>query len=379
MLPILLAAPVLAQAAAHVPFGVGCTERATATFAAFWPDAASAAADLEGQSLRLLPVDAGYRIEWGGATYRVPSSAAIVLPPSDDGQVAIVPSRPLPTPIGAWSTLWVHSNGFVARGPANDGGAWNQPANDYWPSAAFHRAPEPTFWAWHDWNPAEPGGGRIVREEVLLGGEPTLCVTWRDVENFPVGVTNPGTFQFQFGLVTGRVAYVWQHVDTATSSPFGTGHLIGWSPGPSLSRAFVDLPGGLPLVTAPDRHALALSAAPPPRSTAIDGTEVVFTTVHVPPLAVGSTLRLGFTALSSAAVAGVDLAAFGGPGCHAYVGDLGVQLPWSSHGGTATTTFALPPGLPDGLVFCAQSLALVVDDGLAVRTSNAIRSHVAPQ
>lgn len=380
LLPLL--GGVLAAQAEHAPLGAGCLLEARDSFAAWFPDAAAAAAALDGQSLRLLPAAAGYHAVWGGATYRPPSPTAVALPPSDDGQVALVPSLPLPTPSGPLATLHVHSNGFVAATADNDGGAWNVPANDYWPSAAYRNAPASAFWAWHDWNPAEPGSGRIVHEEVWLGGERTLCITWRDVENFPVGVPNRGTFQFQFGLSTGRVAYVWQHVDALTSSPFGTAHLVGWSPGgPSLDPGFVALPAGLPRTTAPDRWPLGLAAAPAPRSTASSGTTVTYTTTAVPPLQDDDDLRLGLVALSLQATGGVDLALFGWPGCRAYVRDLAVQLPWSGSGPIQSATLVLPAGLPDGLVFYAQSLALVDGGGgggHVVRTSNAVGSRVAP-
>ncbi|MBL9079906.1 MAG: hypothetical protein JNL08_20600 [Planctomycetes bacterium] len=379
---LLTVVPVAAQAE-HVAFGAGCVESARESFAAWFPDAAAAAAKLQGQSLCLVPVPDGYAVAWGGASYRAPGTTAAALPPSDDGQVALAPSVPLPTPFGAAATLWVHSNGFVATGPDNDGGAWNETPNDYLPSPAYRNAPAAAFWAWHDWNPAEPGSGRIVHEEVQLGGEPTLCVTWRDVENFPVGVPNRGTFQFQFGLATGRVAYVWPHVDATTVSPFGSAHLVGWSPaGASLDPGFVVLPDALPLTTRPDQHPLALAASPLPRSDSLAGTALTYTTTHVPPLVAGATLRLGFTALSLHTEDGADLAAFGWPGCSAYVGDLDLQLPWLGFASTTVTMFALPAGLPDGLVFAAQSVALVdggASGGFAVRTSNGLRSRVGPQ
>ncbi len=362
MLACLAVGRLLAQQAEHTPFGAGCHDIARESFAAWFADGATAAAGLTGQSLRLEPLADGYRASWGGATFRLPSAAAV------------------PTPQGSLATLWVHSNGFVAASPANDGGAWNAPANDYWPSPQYRHAPATTFWAWHDWNPAEPGSGRIVCEEVWLGGERTLCVTWLDVENFPVGVVNRGTFQFQFGLASGRVAYVWVQVDDDSSSVFGSAHLVGYSPGgPSLDPGFLVLPADLPLVTGPDRHALALRATPLPVSTPTAGTTIVYTTDHVPPWSSATPAGLGLTALSLAELPGVDLGCLGAPGCRAYLASLDVQLPW--HGDTlAVAAFDLPPGLPDGLLVFAQSLALVagIQPGeLRLQTSNGLRSLVA--
>ncbi|MBX3461531.1 MAG: hypothetical protein KF830_00025 [Planctomycetes bacterium] len=380
---VVLAPALAAQQAIHATFGSGCHERARASFAAWFPDAAAAAAVLNGQSLRLLPHANGYQVLWGGATYRVPGAQAVALPPSDDGQVAVVPTQPLPTPFGPWTTLWVHSNGFVAQGPENDGGAFNVPPNDYLPSAHYRQAPAAAFWAWHDWNPAEPGSGRILREEVWLGGERTLCLTWRDVENFPVGVENRGTFQFQFGLQTGRVAYVWVHVDADVSSSFGSAHLVGFSPaGPSLDPGFTTLPAGLPLGTAPDAEPLGLSASPAPVSTATAGTTVVYRTTAAPPAVAGSDLRLGVTALSLLPAPGLDLGFAGLPGCRAYVGALDVQLVWTASTPEADAAFLLPPGVPAGLRVFAQSLALAEPrqaGEAGLRTSNGLDSIVAPQ
>jgi hypothetical protein len=330
----------------------------------------------------LLPQGAGYRIAWNGATYRAPSAAASIVPPSDDGQVALTPSLPLPTPFGALPMLYVHSNGFVAAGPENDGGAWNVPATDYLPTAHYRNAPATAFWAWHDWNPAEPGSGRIVHEEVLLGGERTLCVTWNDVENFPTGLSNRGTFQFQFGLATGRVAYVWVHVDAATSSAFGTAHLVGFSPGGvSLDTGLHSLPQDLPLVTAPDQFALALRAAPPPVSTPTAGTIVTYTTDNVPPTSADSDLRLGVAMLSMGDAPGLDLGPFGMPGCRAYVRSIDLQLPWNGTAAIVAASVLFPPGLPAGVSVFAQSLALVeaVQAGaLGIWTSNGVQSRIAP-
>lgn len=376
-----LAGPAPAQQAEHVAYGSGCRDVARESFAAWFADGAAAAAALNGHSLVLQPLGDGYRATWGGAVYRVPSTAAVALPPSDDGQTAITPSQPLPTPQGPLATLYVHSNGFVSAAASNDGGAWNVPANDYLPSPHYRNAPATAFWAWHDWNPAEPGSGAIVREEVLLAGERTLCITWRDVENFPTGVPNRGTFQFQFGLASGRVAYVWVHVDADTSSVFGSAHLIGYSPGgPSLDRGLSRLPDDLPLATAPDQQALSLTASPPPVSTTAGGTTVAYTIDHVPPAITGHSVRLGLTALSLTSVPGVDLAMFGAAGCRAYIGSLDMQFLWTSTTATATACVDFPPGLPDGLQVFVQSLALVdaaVPGQAGMVTSNGLLSHVA--
>lgn len=378
----LLATVAAQDVAFHRSHGAGCHERASESFYVWFADAQAGQA-LVCTSLTLVPTGSGYSATWGGVTYRAPGSSAVSLPPSDDGQVAIVLSSPLPLPGGTTTTLWVHSNGIVACGPGIDGGLWNTPPNDFTPSPGFCNAPDAAFFAWHDWNPAEPGSGRIRSEEVLVAGERVHCITWHDVENFPAGLTNRGTFQFQFGLQTGRVAYVWVAVDAATTSPFGSAHLVGWSPGgPSLDPGPVT--PGTPVLTGPDSLPVVMAAAPAPISTPAAGTVVSFAIHAAPELVAGSPVRLGFVCLGAGFPAGVDLAGIGVPGCRAYLASIDVS--WLV-GGTSpdlVLDVPFPPGLPEGLDLYTQALLLVDPDvlgspagSLGLVTSNGLQSHVA--
>ena len=378
------AAPAQAppQAAFHAPYGTGCHEAARESYYAFCSDAAVAAIALTGRSLTLTPNGDGFAASWNGGGFRAPSAAAVALPPSDDGQVAVSLAQPFPVPGGAVATLWVHSNGIVATGPGIDGGSWNTPPNDFTPSPSFRNAPDTAFFAWHDWNPAEPGSGRIVVEHVAIAGEPVLCVTWHDVENFPARVLNRGTFQFQFGLGTGRVTYVWVAVDAMSTSPFGTAHLVGYSPGgPSLD------PGALPVGAAwtsmPDFRALSLAASPPPVSTAAAGTTVRYDFDNVPEAVALSTVRLGYLLLSFTPAPGIDLAFLGAPGCAAYVAAIDLSFVIGGTSAALSLDLHFPAGLPPGLDVFAQAIALLPPqqlgadhNSLGLITSNGVHSHV---
>lgn len=380
------AADAMAQSAPtgafHRPFGAGCYEQARESFHVWFGDAASASAALSGRRLTLLPTANGYSIVWGAGGYRAPSATAAVLPPSDDGQTAVNLPQPLPTPFGNTSVLWVHSNGIVACGPGIDGGSWNTPPNDFTPGPAFRHAPDTAFFAWHDWNPAEPGSGRIRTEVVPIAGENVLCVTWLDVENFPAGVSNRGTFQFQFGLATGRVDYVWSWIDPDTSSPFGSSHLVGFSPGgPSLDRPALAV--GAAAVTAPDLWPLALAASPPPVSTPASGTLVSYSLAAVPSVGPGNDVRLGFLALGFTATEGIDLAAVGAPGCSLLLGAFDITYLVGGTTPSLGVAVPFPAGLPAGLEVHAQALALAQPavvgswvNTLGIVTSNGLTSHV---
>lgn len=369
----------------HAAYGVGCHRAARESCYWYFADAASAAAALPGRRLDLTRTASGYDAAWSVGGYRAPTAAAAPLPPSDDGQVAVVLPTPLPTPNGAAPTVWVHSNGIVALGPGIDGGSWNTPPNDFTPSPSFRNAPDAAFFAWHDWNPAEAGSGRIVTEHVVTASQQLFCITWHGVENFPAGVANRGTFQFQFDLGTGNVSWIWLTVDGVTASPFGTAHLVGYSPGgPSLD------PGPLPLDTpwsaVADTLELALTASPPPVSTSALGTLVRYDLTNVPEVVAASTVRLGYLILSFAAVPGLDLGGLGAPGCSAYVAN--VDLAFLVGGTTASlaTNVWFPPSLPSGLDVFAQAIAMLPpqpvgaqQNSLGLVSSNGIVSHVAAQ
>jgi hypothetical protein len=349
----------------HTPHGAGCYGD---SFYQLFDDAPAAWLALEGHAVTLTPTATGYEAQFapGGAAAFVPPTGAVDLPRSDDGQVLLdLAAHSLPNlslPGGSTSTLWVHMNGIVSTGASNDDGAWNTPANDFTPTASFRNAPATAFWAWHDWNPADTAGGPVRwHYDGTLG---RLYLTWDGVENWSEpATTNPGTFQFQFELATGFVRYVWVAVDTDTTSPFGSRHLVGYSPGgPSAD------PGSLPLGTAGGTttidgySALRLGAAPRP---VLDGgggpsNAITYTVDHLPDNAPPTGVRLGILFFSLASAPGIDLGITGAPGCQAYIGGLDVGLPIVAVGGTMQTIpLVFPPPLSAGTTFHAQAVALI--------------------
>lgn len=346
----------------HTVRGVGCYSD---SFHQWFADAAAASSALQGHALALQPAASGYSVQWEafGAWQFANPVGAVDLPRSDDGQVLLdlaansLPSLPLPG--GSTSALWIHMNGIVATsGGGIDGGAWNVPANDWTPTNAFLDAPETAFWAWHDWDPSDTNGGPVRWH--YDAGSSRLFVTWDGVENGSSPPTiNPGTFQFQFDLATGAVRFVWLDVDSDPSSPYGSAHLVGWSPAGASADA-----GELPLATVgtttvTGNAALRLDAAPVPVTSGSASNAIHYTIEHLPDYAPPANVRVGILFFAASPASGLDLAAFGASGCQIWLGGLDVALPVVALGaGTQTLSVAFPPPLPTGTIFHTQAAAL---------------------
>jgi hypothetical protein len=239
--------------ATNTSVGSGCIRSAN-SFYSLLPDAAAASTALAGNTLMLMPTGNGYQGVWlpGTATsFFTAPVAPTPLATGDDGSVVYaLTTGTLPTPQGAQSSVIVSGNGIVS---------WGGTTFDYPGTTSFTPTPNGMLnstlggiYAWHDYNQTELGSGAITAEEA--GGK--LYVTWNNVENYPTGVANPGSMQFQFDLSSGIVMLMWPSVDSNISSPYGSGHLIGYSaPGASID------PGAVALATAPSWQ-LATSNAP---------------------------------------------------------------------------------------------------------------------
>ena len=370
------------NAASHTNYGAGCYNISD-SFYQLSADAAIASAALQGQSVVLTPAGGGYLATFGGGTYVAPTGGAlnVFAAPTDDGEASITPTLPFPTASGPQASLRVHSNGLVSWGAAAqtfNGG------NNYTPIAAnFLNAGNAGVWAWHDWAEQDTGSGRIKWEEAAG----VVYVTWDNVDNYPTGVANNGTMQFQFNLSSGAVTMVWVTVDTNTTSTFGSAHLVGWSPaGASTNAGSIDLATALPLVTsASNIAAISLSAAPAPVSTAGSGTVVTYTQSNIPEAAPASGVYIGVTIISlTQDLAGTDLTFFGMPGCRLYVGSLDLLNSYVGATNSLTTTFAVPAGVPYGFQFYATSAALIAPNSLpngqnaaGFVTSNGVASFVS--
>lgn len=367
--------------AANVVFGSGCYGQSDSFYASY-PDAAAAATALSGQSMTMIPTGPGqYLVTSGGGVMLLPGSpvpSSAFLPTADDG-VAIFA---LPVPMLGTTTVHVHTNGGVWVG--NNLAALAP--NDYTPNAAsMLNAPHEGFWCWHDFNIAEPGSGQIWVAVDSSGGfgSEVLIVTWSDVESYPLGVTNRSTIQFQFELWTGIARWVWTHIDNNSTSEYGSGYLVGWSPGgASFDAGSLDLAIALPLQTAVNMWPLALSAAPVPTP----GTLMTFQLQNVPEASPGAGVYLGFviTAIGGNVFpGGIDLGFLGAPGCRMDVASFDLVFPVSGVSPTLSVPLTLPANTPHGLVFDTQGFALFAPGSLpngqnpvGISSSNSVHSRV---
>jgi hypothetical protein len=292
--------------ATNTPLGVSCGPVVNNSAYQHFADAAAAAAALADGVLVLTPAGNGYVASWiGGAAggmFVPPDPDLVALPTGDDGDVAYtIVSGPLATPYGPRSTLRIGGNGVIAFGPA----PIDTPGTSAWlptPSGLLD-AVQGGVSAWHDFNATEPGSGPIVAHEA--GG--TLYVTFDRVESWSSPASaNPSTVQFQLELATGEVRVLFVAVDAATSSPFGSGWLVGVSaPGPSHDPGSVALAAGPWVCADPETRAPVLSAVSRP----VGGTSWRLAVRDVPATAVFGVDVFGWSD------PGLDLGVLGMPGC----------------------------------------------------------------
>lgn len=362
----------------HESYGAGCYDISN-SFYEFHADAAGMPA-FNGQSMTMTPTGTDYLVTWGGGTY-VPPTGAVVLALGDDGQTSYPPSIPFPTAAGPVTPLWIGANGIVSL-------ASNPDAGGYVPDAdTFLNCSVTAFWSWHDFNPAESGSGPVTFHEGVVGGDTIAYITWDNVENYPTAVLNPSRMQFQFNLTTGAVTFVWVTMDGSTASPFGSGHLVGWSPaGSSTNGGSLTLAAALPFLTSPANVvAMALGASPAPVSSPSIGTTVTYTTTNMTEFAPGAGVYIGMNILSLGQVpGGLDLTFLGAPGCSAYVASLDYTQAMVGASPTNSVSIALPTGLPVGTQIFSQSVGLITPNSLpngqnafGLVVSNGVRSFIS--
>ncbi len=351
-------------AASHAPVGAGCYALSDSAYEVF-ADAVVASAALTNESLVFTPNAVAYTAQWGGAAWLAAQAPVPLLLGDDDEFVYLLP-QPLPSPFGQYGELTIHANGILGLG--------NQPftfpgSTSAEPTVGAMLANAATaFYAWHDYDPSEPGSAPVTAEVLPVGGETVLCVAWDGVENRPSGVVNASRMQFQVNLTTGVVAIVWDHVDDDPSSAAGSAHLIGFSPGgPSQDAGATLFASASPLALGLANLApLALTVAPTPISTPYSGTALTYTATAIPVFTSGTSMFVGVLALSLTAGSGVDLSTVGidSPGCALHVGGLDLALPIIGTTAAQTIGFALPAGVAPGTPFFAQAFALVAPNSL---------------
>ena len=343
--------------ASHTNYGEGCYtyEEANEAVYQLFPNVAQSFPALpSGTSIQFtIAGPDSYVMTNGGGVYLPPSPSAIVLPLTDDDQENISPSIPFPHANGtAYGVISVCSNGFVNMAPAGvnpngTGGSVSQLLN----------ADAPSFRAQRDYNPVPAGSGDVKWEEVSIGGEQTLIVTWEDV--YLYNTTTPERFQFQLNLITGTVTMVWDLM-TSVTPPTSKPLLIGLAQGDSFDPGGIVLATDLPVLTSPDveLRPLTLSASPAP--VIAPSTAVTFTIDNVPEYIPGSGVHIASLFFSLGSLPGVDLGIVGAPGCSAWIASLDLNIavaPSLTPTASAVLTFDNVAFAPGDVVY-AQAIAL---------------------
>ena len=368
---------VVCGLARHLSFGAGCYDIGKESVYQHFTDAAVASATLSGNALKLSPAPDGFVALWqAGASsqlFLAPSPQATQLPVGNDGEVTHALATPFPLGSGAINEITVQGNGIIAFGAG--------PVEPY----TQNYLPEPDrmvssshggVYCWHAYNEEE--GGDVWVEHVAG----TTCVTFLDVENFPLGVVNPSTFQVQFEHATGVISFVFVHIDSDNSLVWGSwpqDHIIGYTPpGASIDPGSVELATQLPQVTAPDVLALKLTASPDPISTITTGTLMTYVVDHALPVSAGSGAVLGVLALTTVSSIPIDLAVIGAPDCQAHIGSLALPMSFVGALGPQSIVVTLPPGMPAGARMFAQAAVFASGaNALGMLTSNGVESIIS--
>ena len=334
---------VVCGPASHTEYGLGCHDVPLETFYEFLPDAAVAAATLNGNAMLFTPTANGFTGTWlptaAASLYVAPTGAAAPLTPTDDGSTVVALTTPFPNPFGPAATdLTVSHNGIVTLGTVGNNDF------DFSPDGADVAAATGAAWySWSDYrdtNTTPVPSGTIKTETVGS----TLYITWDGVDHWTdPQVSSPSTLQFQFDSASGNVTLVWVSIDANTTSIFGSEHLVGFTgPGAGLDPGSISLSAAGSVTSSPDVRALTLSASPAPVIN--PSTLVTYTLDNLREFVPGSGIYVSTLFFSVAPnPAGFDLSFIGlttVPGCNAYIGsldvDLGAQLTFTP---TATWDF----------------------------------------
>ena len=336
-------------------FGQGCGAVAASFYERF---VTTPSIDLSNTSLQMFNSGTGYVVLPGGATFVPPSATATNLGLGDDSETSVALSAAFPYPGGSTTSLNVASNGHVST-------ASNNAAFDYTPTPAeFLAWTNPTWAVWRDFICNANGN---VKFEEIAG---TAYITWDGVIGY-LGTT-PGTvtstFQLQFQLATGNVAFVFQSMDTVSISTYvgGDGYLVGYSgPGASIDGGASDLSAIASIsLAATDTGALAMTNNGQP---VIGNAAFGYTIDQVPGLIPFAFLFFGTGAFNP----GIDLTPIGMPGCSSYTTADLASLTAAATGGTATVPFPIPlNNALAGLALTSQAVAFSLVTPLNLVSSN---------
>ncbi|MCU0865649.1 MAG: hypothetical protein MUC36_17835 [Planctomycetes bacterium] len=306
-------------AATNTSLGAGCVSGPDASFYELFTS--SAAFDLANSAITLTHTGNGYIASSGVAAYLPPSAGALQLTLTDNSQIAVSLSQPMPVGRTTTSVLNVCSNGFITAGAPISTAASGTAS-----SLLNNRA----IWAvcWHNMNPTIVGSGQVWFEEV--GG--TAFVTWDGVwDNSGTTAASANTMQAQFDLATGSVTYVYGAISTG-----GTSRMVGFSDvSGSSDPGNMDISAALPATfTAATFRLDPLTLGPVSRP--VLGTNWDLRATNVPPTTVVGIDVFGLTDPGLS-----DLAVIGMPTCGIRA-SLDVLNVWFSTGSVHAYSLPLP-------------------------------------
>jgi hypothetical protein len=262
----------------------------------------------------------------------------------------------MPVPGGSASQLTISSNGQIALGNIGNGAGFAPDVGNFLAYAQTAVAA-----AWHDYNPAIAGSGKILFEQVGT----TAYVTWNGVYTF--GTTNADRFQFQFDLTTGDITIVYDLM-----APAGNPYLVGYSrggpsPRPDEADLSVDLLAGINVADAAVAG-LGLSTSGVPL---LGSSQFAYTLANVP-----NVIPLAFLYFGDQPAPGIDLTFLGLPGCRGYTNAnlTSASIPVALPAGTASQPLPIPIAASlAGATLVTQAVAFSLQTPLNLVTSNGNR------
>ncbi len=316
--------------------------------------------DLANSTISLLRSGTGYTAYNGiVGTFVPPSGTALVIANLDDTVQVVTLTQAMPVPGGTTTQLAVSSNGNIALSGIGNGAGFAPDVGNFLAFAQTSVAA-----AWHDYNPAAAGSGKIFFEQVGS----VAYVTWNDVYSYLT--TSPDRFQYQFNLATGDITIVYE-VCTTGSNDYLVGYSRGGaSPRPEESDLSVALATAVTLADV-GVQGLTLTGSGLP----ILGTSTfAFAISQVPNLVPLSILFVG-----DQAAPGIDLTFLGMPGCFGYTNAnlTSLTVPVVLPAGTGNQPLPIPASLSlIGTTLTAQAAAFSLATPLNLVTSNGTQISV---
>lgn len=337
-------------------YGTGCITARDS----FYEMMAPSAFDLVGARLRLTRGANGYSATTAVAGSFVPPGAgAVIVANADDTTQTVGLAQPMPVPGGTTSALTISSNGNIALAATGNGAGFAPDVGLFlgWAQTAVAAA-------WHDYNPAIVGSGKIYFEQVAG----IAYVTWNDVYSY--NSTAPDRFQYQFDLATGSITIVYEAFSFGSAN-YLVGYSVGGpSPRPEPTDVSNDL--GTPLALADiGAQGLLLTGVGLP---IVGSTGYSYAVSAVPNL-----VPLAFLFFGDMQLPGLDLTFLGMPGCRGYTNaNLGsVSLAVALPAGTGAAALPIPANNSlIGASLTAQSIAFSLATPATLIASNGTRTTI---